>query len=138
MESNRRRGRLGLLFHLQSQALPLIRCSARTTVRHPVWKSMSSHFSPSASPPATNYVASKARMWHYEFMDATLVLGQQGRIVIPAEVRAALGLAPGDHLHLHLQASRHGPPQVCVTVGGMSARLSSMPGSHFVARPPSR
>jgi antitoxin PrlF len=35
-------------------------------------------------------------------MDATLVLGQQGRLVIPAEVRAALGLAPGDRLHLHL------------------------------------
>ncbi|MGB8650838.1 MAG: AbrB/MazE/SpoVT family DNA-binding domain-containing protein [Mycobacteriales bacterium] len=35
-------------------------------------------------------------------MDATLVMGQQGRVVIPAEVRAALGLAPGDHLHLHV------------------------------------
>ena len=35
-------------------------------------------------------------------MDATLVLGQQGRLVIPAEVRAKLGLAPGDRLHLHL------------------------------------
>jgi AbrB family looped-hinge helix DNA binding protein len=39
-------------------------------------------------------------------MDATLVLGQQGRLVIPAEVRAALGLAPGDRLHLHLSGSR--------------------------------
>ena len=39
-------------------------------------------------------------------MDATLVLGQQGRIVIPAEVRAALGLAPGDRLHLHVTGSR--------------------------------
>lgn len=35
-------------------------------------------------------------------MDATLVLGQQGRLVIPAEIRAALGLAPGDRLHLQL------------------------------------
>ena len=35
-------------------------------------------------------------------MDATLVLGQQGRLVTPAEIRAALGLAPGDRLHLHL------------------------------------
>jgi AbrB family looped-hinge helix DNA binding protein len=35
-------------------------------------------------------------------MDATLVLGQQGRLVIPAEVRRALGLSPGDHLHLRL------------------------------------
>lgn len=35
-------------------------------------------------------------------MDATLVLGQQGRLVIPAEVRNALGLSPGDPLHLRL------------------------------------
>ena len=35
-------------------------------------------------------------------MGATVVLGQQGRLVIPADVRAALGLAPGDHLHLRL------------------------------------
>lgn len=35
-------------------------------------------------------------------MDATLVLGQQGRLVIPAEVRAALGLRPGDRLHMHV------------------------------------
>lgn len=39
-------------------------------------------------------------------MDATLVLGQQGRLVIPAEIRAALGLAPGDRLHLHLSGAR--------------------------------
>jgi antitoxin PrlF len=39
-------------------------------------------------------------------MDATLVLGQQGRIVIPAEVRTALGMAPGDRLHLHLSGPR--------------------------------
>ena len=39
-------------------------------------------------------------------MDATLVLGQQGRLVIPVEVRAALGLAPGDRLHLHLAGPR--------------------------------
>ncbi|GAA4124221.1 hypothetical protein GCM10022215_31740 [Nocardioides fonticola] len=35
-------------------------------------------------------------------MDATLVLGKQGRLVIPSEVRSALGLAPGDQLHLRL------------------------------------
>jgi AbrB family looped-hinge helix DNA binding protein len=35
-------------------------------------------------------------------MDATVVLGQQGRLVIPAEVRSALGLSPGDRLHLRL------------------------------------
>jgi antitoxin PrlF len=39
-------------------------------------------------------------------MDATLVLGQQGRLVIPADVRVALGLAPGDRLHLHLAGQR--------------------------------
>ncbi len=39
-------------------------------------------------------------------MDATLVLGQQGRLVIPAEVRTALGLAPGDRLHLHVSGQR--------------------------------
>ena len=39
-------------------------------------------------------------------MDATVVLGQQGRLVIPAEVRTALGLAPGDRLHLHLAGQR--------------------------------
>lgn len=39
-------------------------------------------------------------------MDATLVLGQQGRLVIPAEIRAVLGLAPGDRLHLQLSGGR--------------------------------
>ena len=39
-------------------------------------------------------------------MDATVVLGRQGRLVIPAEVRSALGLAPGDQLHLHLVGQR--------------------------------
>ncbi|MGH3280757.1 MAG: AbrB/MazE/SpoVT family DNA-binding domain-containing protein [Acidimicrobiales bacterium] len=39
-------------------------------------------------------------------MDATLVMGQQGRLVIPAEVRATLGLAPGDRLHLQLVGQR--------------------------------
>lgn len=45
-------------------------------------------------------------MWHTRVMDATLVLGQQGRLVIPAEIRAALGLAPGDRMHLHLIGKR--------------------------------
>jgi len=39
-------------------------------------------------------------------MDATLVLGQQGRLVIPAEIRAALGLGPGDRLHLEVDGDR--------------------------------
>lgn len=39
-------------------------------------------------------------------MDATLILGQQGRLVIPAEIRSALGLAPGDRLHLHVTGTQ--------------------------------
>jgi len=38
-------------------------------------------------------------------MDATLVLGEQGRLVIPAKVRTALGLEAGDRLHLHADGS---------------------------------
>jgi len=38
-------------------------------------------------------------------MDATVVLGQQGRLVIPAEMRSALGLEPGDHLHISARGS---------------------------------
>ena len=45
-------------------------------------------------------------MCHDVLMDATLVLGQQGRVVIPAEIRSALGLAPGDRLHLRLVGRR--------------------------------
>ncbi|MEE6282800.1 AbrB/MazE/SpoVT family DNA-binding domain-containing protein [Georgenia sunbinii] len=39
-------------------------------------------------------------------MDATLILGQQGRLVIPAEIRSTLGLAPGDQLHLRVEGRR--------------------------------
>ena len=45
-------------------------------------------------------------MWHDLAMDATLVLGQQGRLVIPADIRTALGLAPGDRVHLHVTGRR--------------------------------
>ena len=45
-------------------------------------------------------------MWHTCPMDATLVMGRQGRVVIPAEVRLALGLVPGDRLHLHVAGPR--------------------------------
>lgn len=41
-------------------------------------------------------------MWHTFIMNATLVLGRQGRLVIPAEIRSALGLSPGDRLHVRL------------------------------------
>jgi antitoxin PrlF len=39
-------------------------------------------------------------------MDATLTLGQQGRLVIPAEVRSRLGLHPGDRLRLRLSGAQ--------------------------------
>ncbi|MGI8577648.1 MAG: AbrB/MazE/SpoVT family DNA-binding domain-containing protein [Nocardioidaceae bacterium] len=39
-------------------------------------------------------------------MDATVFLGKQGRLVIPADVRAALGLVVGDRLHLHVAGPR--------------------------------
>lgn len=45
-------------------------------------------------------------MWHTIHMDATIVMGRQGRIVIPAEIREQLGLAPGDQLHLRLADRR--------------------------------
>ena len=45
-------------------------------------------------------------MCHTLQMDATAVLGAQGRLVIPAEVRAVLDLAPGDVLHLHVSDGR--------------------------------
>ena len=37
---------------------------------------------------------------HDGHMDATVVLGKQGRLVLPAAVRAHLGLDAGDELHL--------------------------------------
>ena len=39
-------------------------------------------------------------------MRATVVLGVQGRLVVPAEARKELGLAAGDELVLHTEAGR--------------------------------
>lgn len=39
-------------------------------------------------------------------MDATLVIGKQGRLVIPAAMRESLGLVEGDRLHVHLAGTR--------------------------------
>lgn len=39
-------------------------------------------------------------------MRATVVLGGQGRIVVPAGVRSELGLEPGDELILHTEQGR--------------------------------
>jgi antitoxin PrlF len=67
-----------------------------------------------------------AGSWHAVPMDATLVLGQQGRIVIPAEIRAVLGLAPGDRLHLHVDGRRltlHRPDDALVALRGLGAAV---------------
>lgn len=45
-------------------------------------------------------------LWLACCVDATVVFEQQGRLVIPAEVRVALGLVPGDRLQLHLAGPR--------------------------------
>lgn len=39
-------------------------------------------------------------------MDATIVLGQQGRLVIPAAIRAALSLRPGERLQVRVESGR--------------------------------
>lgn len=44
--------------------------------------------------------------WHTRIMNATLVMGRQGRLVIPVDVRVALGLEPGDQLHLYVAGTR--------------------------------
>jgi len=44
-------------------------------------------------------------VWHDDGMDATVVLGRQGRLVIPVDIRKELGLEPGDRLHLSANGS---------------------------------
>lgn len=39
-------------------------------------------------------------------MDHTVRIGVQGRLVIPVDIRVALGLAEGDHLHLQVSGHR--------------------------------
>jgi antitoxin PrlF len=63
---------------------------------------------------------------HDFVVDATIVLGQQGRLVIPAEVRTALGLAPGDRLHLHLTGRRlvlERQPDAAAELRGLAASV---------------
>lgn len=63
-------------------------------------------------------------------MDATVVLGKQGRLVIPAALRAELGLAAGDQLHLcvrdgHLVLSRRSTAIAALQALGAKARTGS-------------
>lgn len=73
-------------------------------------------------------LARPAPSCHTSSMDVTLVLGQQGRLVIPAAVREALGLAPGDHLHLHLSGTRlvlERPQDAAAELRGLAATVPS-------------
>jgi antitoxin PrlF len=61
-------------------------------------------------------------------MDATITLGRQGRLVIPAEIRATLGLNPGDRVHLHLDGHRlviERPQDAVAELRRLGSRLSS-------------
>lgn len=61
-------------------------------------------------------------------MDATVVLGQQGRLVIPADVRAELGLSAGDSIHIHLSGRRlvlERQQDAAAELRGMTATISA-------------
>lgn len=60
-------------------------------------------------------------------MHATVVLGRQGRIVIPAEVRAALGLTVGDRLHLQVAGSRFVVGRAQDAVDGLRSIAQDVP-----------
>ncbi len=51
-------------------------------------------------------VATSVECCHGGRMRATVVLGVQGRLVVPAEARRELGLAAGDELILHTEDGR--------------------------------
>lgn len=61
-------------------------------------------------------------------MDATLVMGKQGRLVVPAEMRTELGLAEGAVLHVQLVGTRlvlERPTDAADELRGMLRELSS-------------
>jgi len=61
-------------------------------------------------------------------MNATVVLGRQGRIVIPAAVRSALGLTAGDKLHLHVAGQRlvlERPQDAVAALRGLATEVPS-------------
>lgn len=66
-------------------------------------------------------------MWHPGHMDATIVLGRQGRVVIPAEIRVALALSPGDVLHLHVADGRLVLTRPADAVAGLRRLGASVP-----------
>jgi AbrB family looped-hinge helix DNA binding protein len=57
-----------------------------------------------------------------------VVLGRQGRLVIPSELRSALGLAAGDRLHVHQAGQRlvlERPADALVELRGLAADAAS-------------
>jgi len=61
-------------------------------------------------------------------MNATVTLGQQGRLVIPAEVRTALGLSAGEQLHLRIVGHSlvlERPQDAVAELRGLATRVPS-------------
>ena len=57
--------------------------------------------------PGRLQIATLALMWHADSVNATVVvMGGQGRLVVPVEVRREMGLQAGDELVLHTEGGR--------------------------------
>ena len=57
--------------------------------------------------PGRLQIATLALMWHADAVNATVVvMGGQGRLVVPVEVRREMGLQAGDELVLHTEGGR--------------------------------
>lgn len=61
-----------------------------------------------------------------------MVLGKQGRLVIPAQLRSALRLSAGDRLHLHLTDGRLVLERPQDAVGQLRALGSEVPTSRLL------
>ena len=71
-------------------------------------------------------------------MDATVVLGQQGRVVIPADVRAALGLQPGEALYPPARSTpdpRNAGRRLCAERASTAALLATLKHAALAAEP---